>query len=263
MAKRYNIKWTDADNRELRKAVKNFNAKISRLEKKVDKRSLHALPERVTVKQMRELISTRNDLKRELNSLKRFSQKGAEEFVTLPDNEYNTTITKWERNEISRRTAVINRKRKARYEDVFNLPATSGGEELGYTVGQQIESIGMGSIAENELKEVSAFTPTMNRAGAHYRLNALRQEHQDAFWEKKEMVLRQNYINELMKDKFAYEDIADIVEHIENMDFTDFYKTFLQEGGTMEDLYPPKQGSPEYQSSVEHLRSIWIPNNKP
>lgn len=262
MSRKYNIRWTDADNREIAKAVKNFNAKITRLEKKLPAQKKNALPERVSAKALKDLVTTRQDLKRELNALRRFSERGAEQLVTLPDNDYNTDITKWQRNEMSRRGATINRKRTQRYKDVFELPATSGGKELGYTIGQQQEFIGMGKIAENELKPVNVFTPSMTRTGAHHKFRALKIENQDAFWERKEAILRENYINELLKDKFDIADVEDIVEHIENMPFNDFYKTFLQEGGSMEDVYPPKKGSPEYQSQIEHLRSIWMPNYK-
>lgn len=259
MSRKYNIRWTDSDNQEIRRAVKNFNAKITRLEKKIPEHQRKALPERVSARELKDLVTTRSDLKRELNALRRFSQKGAEELVLLPDND-STTITKWQRNEMSRRAGVINRKREKRYGDLFEMEATSGGEELGYTVGQKAEFVGMGRIAENELKPVNAFTPTMNRTGAHAKFRALKKENQEAYWERKEAILRENYVKELLKDKFDIEDVTDVVSAIEEMDFKDFYRTFLQEGGSMEDLYPPKKGSPEYQSQVEHLKSIWIPN---
>ena len=87
MSKQYNIRWKQDDNQELRKAVKNFNAKISRLEKK-DPQNKEALPEKITVKQIKELISTRQDLKRELNALQRFSKRGAEKIIEIPDTDY-------------------------------------------------------------------------------------------------------------------------------------------------------------------------------
>ena len=37
MSRYYKIRWKQSDNDEVRKTVKNFNAKISRLEKKYDK----------------------------------------------------------------------------------------------------------------------------------------------------------------------------------------------------------------------------------
>ena len=56
MSKRYNIKWRQDDSERLTKAVKNFNAKITRLEKK-NPENKNALPERVSAKQLKELIN--------------------------------------------------------------------------------------------------------------------------------------------------------------------------------------------------------------
>ena len=97
MAKRkYNIRWSEADEKELQRVVKNFNAKIARLEKKIDPKDTNPvlLPERVKVSVLRDMIQTRQDLNRELNALKRFSKKGAEAETFIPDNYYNIKITK-------------------------------------------------------------------------------------------------------------------------------------------------------------------------
>lgn len=261
MSRKYNIRWTDSDNAEIRKAVKNFNAKISRLEKKLPDKKKNALPQRTSVRAIKELVSTRSDLRKELNSLRRFSEKGAEELVTLPNNEYNTTITKWQKNEMSRRAGIVNRKRTQRYKDVFDLQATSGGEELGYTVGERDTQISMGQIAKRELSKIEPFSPTMTRADAHYRFEGLKRENQDGYWEKKEKVLRENYINELQKN-FHGEDVADVIEEIENLSFNEFYQKFLQETDPWEFVYPTNRDDPQYQSYVSHLKSTWKPKTR-
>ena len=92
MPRRYNIRWSQADEAELKRVVKNFNAKLTRLAKK-DPQSAAALPERVSAAQLRDMIETRQDLNRELNALRRFSERGAEELVDIPDNYYNEKIT--------------------------------------------------------------------------------------------------------------------------------------------------------------------------
>ena len=103
MSKYHKIRWNESDEQELKRAVRNFNAKLRRLEKKdPQKYNKNTLPtfwdsvnetytNRVSVGQMKELINTRNDLKRELNSLKRFSKRGSEEIVFIPTND-NTCI---------------------------------------------------------------------------------------------------------------------------------------------------------------------------
>ncbi len=93
MPKIYSIRWTKSDSEDLAKAVKNFNAKIKRLETKFPK-TKNSLPQKVSMKEMKDLIKTRADFKREINALKRFSKKGAETLVTVPGNEYDLKITK-------------------------------------------------------------------------------------------------------------------------------------------------------------------------
>lgn len=256
MSKSYNIRWTDADNKELRRVVKNFNAKISRLEKK-NPELKNALPERASVKAIKELVSTRNDLKRELNSLQRFSKKGSETIVVAPGNEYNTKITKWQRTEMNRRAAVINRKREKRRNDLFNKELTSRGEPLGYTAGQ----LGMGKIASNELKPIKAFTPSMSKADLKKKFETLVKESQDNYWMKKELQLKESYMKTLLQN-FSPEDVEEVAKRIEEMEFDEFYETFLEEGGTLEDIYPPPKGTPEYEAWVTQINSVWNPQRK-
>lgn len=257
MPKRYNIKWRDDDSERLAKAVKNFNAKITRLEKK-DPQNKNALPERMSVKQLKELIGTRQDLNREINALQRFTRRGAEEIISVPENDYNLKITKWQKEEMTRRNAVINRKRKQRAIDFQQIEMKQGGEGLGYTVGQ----FGMGKAEENALKQTTAFTPKMNRADLMKKYIHQLHESQSTYFEKIDEKFRQTYIEQL---KLAYDenDISEVIEAIEEMDYKDFYNEIQAGGGVKSELewaYPSKPGTAEYIGYVEHLHEKWIPD---
>lgn len=253
MSKRYNIRWNESDEQALSRAVKNFNAKISRLEKK-DPQNKTALPERMSVKQLKELIDTRQDLNREINSLQRFTRRGAEEIVSIPDNDYSLKLTKWQREEMNRRVGVINRKRAKRLEVLQNIEMTSGGEDLGYTVGQ----FGMGKAEEVSLTPIKAFTPKMNKADAMKKFRHIIKESQSGYFDRKDESLRENYIKGL-RTNYDEEDIEDIVEAIEDMSFGEFYRKFQAEGGTME-FASVKPNRREYNGYVNQLKSQWIPN---
>lgn len=275
MSKYYNIKWKQSDNEDLKKAVKNFNAKITRIEKKIDKQisqatdsktilelnqKKNALPDRTSVKQMRELIDTRQDLKRELNALRRFSKRGAEEIVTIPNTDYSIKTTKWQKNEMSRRTAIINRKRKERYEEFYSLPAMDGDKKLGYTVGARRQAVAMGKIDEISLMPLNAFTPKMTNTDLKEKFKTIMNESQSTFWNAKEMALKQRYINSI-EENFNIDDITDIVNAIDDMDFSEFYKIFEQQGGNFELNYPPN--AEQYDAYLSKLKSIWLPKSKP
>ena len=253
MSRKHNIRWQQSDSEDLRKAVKNFNAKISRLEKKNPEQK-NALPERVSVRQMKELIDTRQDLKRELNSLRRFTERGSEELVDVPDNDYNLKITKWQKKEMKLMESVANRKRAQRRERISDIDMTSRGEELGYKKGQ----IGMGKAEQVALDPIKAFTPSMNRRDLEKKYRKLRKESQSTYWDKRDEIMRSNYIKSLT-DNFNPEDISDIIEKIEDMDFEEFLKVFEAEDLSSFELnYPPD--SVQYQKYLSGLRAIWIPN---
>jgi hypothetical protein len=250
MSKRYNIRWSESDNQELKRAVKNFNAKISRLEKKYPEMK-KALPDRVSVKQMKNLIETRQDLKRELNALRRFSKKGAEEFVTLDNNDYNLKVTKWQRQEIVRRVAIINRKRKKRHDELMAQEATYGGEGLGYTVGQ----IGMGKSDEVALRPMNAFTPKMTRTELKKKYSAVMKESQTMYWDKRELTLMNVYI-ETMLTNFNPEDVREIAIAIQELGFSEFYEKYNAD--QMKFAYFYHEDAEKYDGALEKLRKLWL-----
>ena len=129
MSKYHKINWREEDTKELTRVVRNFNAKIQRLSK-TNPGITNLLPEKVSASELKNLINTRQDLKRELNALNRFSKRGSETIVEIQENDYGLKTTKWQRTEMNRRVGVINRKRKARLEQFSNIEMKSGGQAL-------------------------------------------------------------------------------------------------------------------------------------
>ena len=249
MSKRYNIKWRADDDVALKKAVKNFNAKITRLAKK-NPAMASSLPEKTTVKELKGLISTRQDLNREINALRRFSKRGAEEFVEIPDNYYNLKITKWQKEEMTRRTATINRRRAKRYSELMEQEAYSRGEALGYKKAD----VGMGRADELSVRPVKPFTPKMTRHDLKKKDKMLRKESQDAYWNKRELQMKENYIKSL-EENFNPSDIKDIVDRIRGMDYGEFKKIFDKAGLDFEFSYPPDQEA--YINHLNALKTVW------
>lgn len=251
MSRQYNIRWTESDNEELRKVVKNFNAKISRLEKK-NPELKDVLPERASVKDIKKLVDTRQDLKRELNSLRRFTKRGSEEVVDVPDNEYNLKITKWQKKEMTMREGIINRKKKKRLKELEELEMTSRGEKLGYKKGE----FGMGKVDKNALKPTKAFPPKMDKYDLKAKDKTLKKQSQSTYFDKKDMRLKANYIRGLELNYNA-EDLKKIIKSIEDMDFKEFYKRWQAEGGTME-FASHTPNEEEYSQYIEALQSTWL-----
>lgn len=257
MSKRYNIRWTQADEQELRRTVKNFNAKVARLEKK-HPNNKGALPERVTVRQMKELIDTRQDLNRELKSLQRFSRRGAEELITAPDNNYNTKITKWQKEEMVRRIPYINKRRAEYAERISNIEVRSGGVPQGYTRGQ----LGMGRADVQAFRPTQAFMPSNQSADIHRHFRMLRKQSQGRYFEKREQEMKERYIKGI-KENYNSDDpeVKEVIDVIEDMDFDDFYETFQAEDPTFE-FSSPKHGKDPSAEYKDHLVSVWNPKKK-
>lgn len=251
MSKQYKIKWSEQDIEELNRVVKNYNAKITRLNKK-DPENSRIIPEKVTTTELRELIKTRQDLKRELNALKRFSKRGSEIIVDVPDTEYNVKITKWQLTEMNRRVGIINRKRKSRLEEIQNTELQAGGKSLGYTQGQ----LGMQPAELNSLKPMNTFIPTMTQRDINLRWKSIQKQSQNEYFNLKDEQCRINFINSI-RDNFNENDVKDVIQAIENMDLKSFVANFRKTGSSFELNYPDRE---KYFEFVNQLKSDWIPN---
>lgn len=81
------IRYDRQFNQEIRRVVANFNQKVKRLEQ-----ADHTiLPDRVLVSDLKKDFTKRADLKRELRRLQQFTERGAEEIITIG----NVTDTRW------------------------------------------------------------------------------------------------------------------------------------------------------------------------
>lgn len=88
------IRWKRGDFIRLGKAVSAFNKKINELQR--EEKKLY-LPETISFEKAKGEITTRAELNRFINSLRRFQREGAESlYITGAGEE----ITNWERREL-------------------------------------------------------------------------------------------------------------------------------------------------------------------
>ena len=252
MAKRkYNIRWSEADEAELKRVVKNFNANLSRVAKK-DPKNANALPEKVSAAQLRDMIRSRQDLNRELNALRRFSKRGAEELVEVPDNYYNLKITRWQRTEMNRRGVIVNKNRERRRKEVEQMEATSRNEGLGYSV--------MATMSDEEkaaLEPINVFTMFQNRADVNQKMRTLQKQSMVEYWQGRDEALRRGYIKAIEENLGTTAAVKEIVSYIEDMDITEFRRKFQQEQSKFELAYPGDQD--KKNENISMLQSIWMP----
>ena len=92
------IRYDKTLNKEINRVVQNFNNKVKRLEK--SKRDL-MLPSKVSIKELKKEVLTRNELYRELEKLKRYSTRGIEETIQTMGC---TKISKYELENVKKRS---------------------------------------------------------------------------------------------------------------------------------------------------------------
>lgn len=263
MSKYHKIRWNDSDEQELKRVVRNFNAKLRRLEKKdPQKYNKNTLPtfwdsatqtytNTISARQLKDLIQTRKDFKRELNSLRRFSKRGSEEIVKIPTNDDNLYLTKWQRTEMNRRAHYINMRREHRRTMIENVEIEQDGKKLGYTR----KDFGMGKIHIVELEPIKAFNPSTEKYNVKARFRSIMKQSQTDYFNASDYRLRENFIRGL-EENYRKNDIAAVVEHIRNMDIKEFLNEFYKDPNAFEWVYPPNEE--EYQSFVSKLKSTWL-----
>ena len=169
------INWTKDDKANLRRAITNFNNKISRLEKEGKKH----LPDKVSYKELigikkleegevsREILN-RRELNNVIRSLQRFGRRGSEKEVTLPSGQ---KITAWGKNElrINKGRAVRNLKKELtgvnqtkgmgseRYEEIeTTLRAIMDiNNRKGYSFRKTMETLLFNARSDKELRKAT------------------------------------------------------------------------------------------------------------
>ena len=164
MAIRYDKKL----NQEINRTIKNFNQKITRLEKQ--EREL--LPSKITKKELKENVYTRNELQRKLKELQRFSERGAEEVVKTTGG---VKLTQYELQNIKRENARIKRnitreinRLKINKPKVFGKMQTSTFSEMGDT--EYLNLVARRKALEKDINKLSKeeferFTKLIEKTG--------------------------------------------------------------------------------------------------
>lgn len=118
MGKSTKIKWRRSDEDLLRRTVKNFNAKISRVTKNHPELAKYQ-PERANFKELKQQLKNlpRSEFKKEIARLQRYSKKGAEQ---IREADTGGVVTNYSFREITIYRQTINReKAKRRKEKQF------------------------------------------------------------------------------------------------------------------------------------------------
>lgn len=178
------INWKRGDYISLGRAVSNFNKKIRELQAEENKLYL---PDEINYKEAKENITTRKELNRLINSLRRFQRQGAEDLYTTQAGE---SMTKWERRELGIQSRIAQTRLQNELK-TLNEPLDSG-----------FSRALMGSMRVREINaQIKNLKNIENVVG--YEFNRLRDRLSrmgtSDYTMKKAIVFRENYLKEMEK----------------------------------------------------------------
>lgn len=165
MPRKPNIKWRSQDRVTLSKTVQQFNAKLTRTLRK-NPELIDILPKRISVKDIRESIQTRDDFNRAIKSYKRFLKKDATKIVS---NKQGLKTTKWQRNETQYKVNRINQMRRAERKRA-NVSTEKGT---------------MGTILENNLQD------------KNYNFNTIQPQNWNKIMNQINKMITENYMSDM------------------------------------------------------------------
>ena len=204
------IRWKRGDYIRLGRAVSDFNRKINKLQTEENKLYL---PDTISYQNLKENITTRQELNRMVNSLRRFQREDASELYTTQAGEQ---ITKWERRELGIQTGIAKRRLNRELSEL-NEPLESG-----------YSRVQMGSMRANQIKaQIRKLNKLENVSGSEFKnlKKSIKTQGTSDFLMKRAITYRDNYIREMKKySGFEnYDKLMDKLNSIKNpIDFYDF-----------------------------------------
>jgi hypothetical protein len=244
------IRWGNSDAKKLANKVRQFNAKITRVEKKHPELK-DILPKRITKEDKLKMTETIKENKREffnkeLKSLDRFLKPGAENIKT---SKTGIVITSWELKEIKRKYNEAEKIKAKEREKAENMEATTQGKPIGLKRGE------MGSVRMNELKPKKEFDFDKIKKGKEWDLfkervdKASIPKNQEKKWE----LYKENYLKSL---NTVYGDYADVVRnYVERLPAEQVVNVYYQEQEANIDFH--YFDKTDEDTKIEILENIW------
>jgi len=197
------IKWKQGDYIKLGRAVSQFNKKINQLQREENKLYL---PETLEYSDVKENITTRSELNRIVNSLRRFQRDDASE---LYETDAGEQITKWERRELGIQVRIAKR-RLNKELDTLNEPSIGG-----------FSRVQMGSIEARTIEgRIKSLNKLEKKRGFEFNQlkKSIKFQGASDYEMKKAIVFRENYLEEMKKySNFTnYEKLEKFLNSINN-----------------------------------------------
>lgn len=162
------------NSKNLRKAITKFNAKIRRLES--SDRDLD-IPEKESISAIKERVTTKWDLNREINRLERFTKRNAEEMITT---EAGVKMSRWELENLQREQRRLNARLLREIERYGKIKPKEFGKEQSVTYAQmgdeklsnlkaRQKAISNKNVTKLNKEQLKNLETVLNRTASYYR----------------------------------------------------------------------------------------------
>lgn len=238
----YKMRWSDSDKTELNRVLKNFNAKIARVEKSHPEWAEY-LPERARKADVMARIETRADFNRVMNMYKRFSRRGAEAPFK---SSRSAKITEWAKNEIKIMDRLDKARRARERKAVYDTPRTFGGEVIG--AGRH------GDPKDADIADLTFNPDNMSQKEFEKAFSYLDSMLGDKSRKKRLEDMRENYIKGLQNSDMLIA-LPDLEKWVRGLDLEEFYKiTQTDEAATFDFYNDPI----EFYNRIGATRDAWL-----
>lgn len=223
------IPFKSKDTEELTKQVNRFNRKLKRIKRKYENEDI-MLPDKLSVKQLKQDILTRKDLRNFYKSVDRFMRKDSEEIVTLQSG---IQMTKYQRKEISinMRKAKSNlKKMMTKFEE---LKTDTKNPTLNFARFRfKTEEKERLETTLQSLKNVE----TRDRQGLSRLMERINRYSTETGIHKKNLLYKENYLKALKRTYATYgQDFVNLYERLSNVNVDDFY-TMIADDDIVSDI---------------------------
>lgn len=211
----------------MNKVVRNFNAKVNRLQKE----GMKYLPDKTSVAELKATYFERDSLKRRLKQLERFSTKGAEDIVELGGG---AKATKWEINTLLSDMKYMKQYYSRKIDSYGNIiPSILGQKQtVSYAKMGDAKYENLKVLRKSLNKDISKLDQSdYNRLQRKVRSQIKRKEQQKyIFWA--------NYFTFLDDVGYKADIDPELIERVkkklEDIDIDEFMKLYEQEEGILD-----------------------------
>lgn len=233
----YKIKWKKGDYISLGKAVSKFNKTIKQL--KSEESSL-ILPDVIDYKELKSDITTRQELNRMINSLKKF-QNPSQQVAIKTDGDLE--VTRWELTEIRKAKRRAERRFSGEIADIESQGFGTGNTRLN-EIRATIESF-------NKIENVSLLEDFQRIASSIFN------QGRSDFEYRKSLIFQRNFIkayekmgrDEIVKIARSFRNPEKFWDFIKNSEFIDIKLRYDIEEGLIE-TYMSKDESYQYELNL-------------